>query len=223
MPTYPLTANTMGQMITDITDELARGDLTGNNQIQAAIGTAIEIYQKERFWFSESRDTVFNTVAAQEFYAESAVPGISTIMKFDYVVLYLGQPPIAIPWIMNRATDKEIEILNQNGLVKGQPYNWAYYNEQLRLGPIPDTIYTIRIAAHLFVPPPAANTTLNNPWMTNAERLIRSRAKYELLLHVIRDFEEAEVMATAVEDAFTTLKGRTNKLTGTSIVQPMEF
>ncbi|SRR6266436_6632353 len=221
MPLIPISTNTQAQMKLDIADELLRSDLT--SQIAAAIATAIDAYQAERFFWSESRDTTFNTVAAQEFYAEVDIPGISTMMSFDYVVLYLGTPPQAIPWIMERRTDKEIELLNQNGLVKGQPYNWTYYNQQLRLGPIPDTVYNIRIAAQKFTPGPASDSTTNNPWMTYAERLIRSRAKYELLFHVIRDFEEAEIMATAVNDAYTTLKGRTNRLKARSIMLPMEF
>lgn len=215
-------------MKADIADQLARPDLT--SQIAAAITTAIDIYQSERFEFSESRSLLFTTAQAQEFYGPTtspvAVPNVDTIMGFDYVVLYLGGTgggTGAIPWLMNRVTHKEIELLNQNGLVQGQPYNWDYYNLQLRLGPIPDTAYTIRIAAHNAVAPPPDDVTAGNPWMVQAERLIRSRAKYELLLHVIRDFEEAEIMASAVRDAYEVLKGRTNRKLGRGEVIPMEF
>lgn len=220
----------------DIADELARPDLLLPNPdingqtippIASAIATAIDAYQSERFFWSESRANVFQTTGGKEFYNDADVGfALSTIMGFDYVVLYLGGTgggTGAIPWIMNRATEKELEILNQNGLVRGQPYNFGYFNQQLRLGPIPDTVYTIRVVAHMFTPPPATDTTLNNPWMTYAERLIRSRAKYELLLHVIRDSDEAAIMASAVTDAHDILKGQTNRLIGTGYMIPMEF
>lgn len=220
----------------DIADELTRPDLLTANPdingqtiapIASAIATAIDTYQSERFFWSESRANVFQTTGGKEFYADSDVGfALSTLMGFDYVVLYLGGTgggTGAIPWLMNRATEKELEILNQNGLVQGQPYNFGYFNQQLRLGPIPDTIYTIRVVAHMYTPPPATDAALNNPWMTYAERLIRARAKYELLLHVIKDTEKAEVMATAVMEAFQMLKGRTNRLVGTGYMIPMEF
>lgn len=236
MPLIPISGNTQAQMKLDIADELARPDLLVPNPdipgqniapVASAIATAIDAYQQERFFWSESRANVFQTVGGQEFYNDSQAGfALSTLMGFDYVVLYLGGTGLgtgAIPWLMNRATEKELELLNQNGLVQGQPYNYGYFNQQLRLGPIPDTVYTIRVVAHMYTPPPANDAATNNPWMTYAERLIRSRAKYELLLHVIRNPEEAEVVATAVTESFEMLKGRTNRLVGQSIFLPMEF
>jgi hypothetical protein len=217
MPTVPITSNTLGQMKTDIADEIGRSDLT--TQIASKIAEAIDFYQAERFWFSESRDITFNTTATKEFYAEADVPGISTLSFIDYVILYIG----SIPWPIARRTDTEIEVLNQNGKMTGQPWNYSYYNEQLRLGPVPDTVYSMRIAAHKSVAPPASDSEVNNPWMTNAETLIRSRAKYLIWLHVIRNFEEAEAMGAAVTEAFDMLKGKTNRLVGRGIMAPMEM
>jgi hypothetical protein len=217
MPLVPITGNTLGQMKLDVADELARPDLT--TQIASKIAEAIDFYQAERFWWSESRDITFSTVAGQEFYGVADNPAIPTLSAFDYVILYIG----SIPWPIARRTDVEIEVLNQNGLMKGQPWNWAYYNEQLRLGPVPDTIYPMRIAAHQNVAPPANDTAAGNPWMTNAETLIRSRAKYLIYLHVIRNMELAEAMAAAVTESFDMLKGKTNRLVGRGIIAPMEF
>lgn len=221
MPTVPISLNTLGQMKADIAAEIGRPDLT--NQIASKIAEAIDFYQPERFVFSESRDFTFNTSTGQEFYGETTAPiavaGMSTFQFFDYVILYIG----SIPWPIAHRTDVEIEVLNQNGLMRGQPWNWSYYNEQLRLGPVPDTSYQLRIAAHAYVAPPANDSATGNPWMTFAEKLIRSRAKYELFLHVIRNMEMAEAMASAVTEAYERLKGQANRLVGRGLMAPMEF
>ena len=213
---------TLGYMKDKIADELARPDLT--SQIADKITEAIAAYQPERFFFSESRDFTFSTSAGQEFYGDAtspvAVPGVASLQAFDYVILYIG----SIPWPIARRTDVEIEVLNQNGLMKGQPWNWSYYNEQLRLGPVPDAVYSMRIACHQKVAAPSGDDVAGNPWMMdNAERLIRCRAKYELFLHVMKNMEQAEAMAAAAQEAFDTLKGQTNRLVGRGIVNPMEF
>ncbi len=217
MPTVPITANTLGQMKIDIANEIARPDLTG--PIAMKIAEAIDFYQPERFKFSESRDITFSTVAGQEFYGTADNAAIPTLEAFDYVILYIG----SIPWPIARRTDVEIEVLNQNGLMKGQPWNWSYYNKQLRLGPVPDTVYSMRIACHRNVPPPASDAETGNVWMIDAERLIRSRAKYELFVHNIRNLEQAQVMGAAVSEAFDRLKGEANRLVGRAVTAPMEF
>lgn len=218
MPTVPISANTQGQMKVDIANELGgRTDLT--IPIAMKIAEAIDFYQAERFFWSESRDITFNTAAGQEFYGTADNANIPTLDFIDYVILYIG----SIPWPIARRTDVEIEVLNQNGLMRGQPWNWSYYNRQLRLGPVPDTAYQIRIAAHRSTPPPASDTEINNPWMVDAEKLIRCRAKYEIFLHNIRNVEMAEAMGSTVTEAYEMLKGKTNRLVGRGIMAPMEF
>lgn len=210
--------DTLGYLTDKIADELARPDLA--SAIQDKITESIATYQPERFLFSESRDITFSTVAGQEFYTAADNPAIPLLQAFDYVILYIG----SIPWPIARRTDVEIEVLNQNGLMRGQPWNWSYFNLQLRLGPVPDTVYPMRIAAHRNVAAPATPDTVGNPWMSGiAERLIRSRAKYEIFTHIIRNMDQAQVMAAAVTDAFDTLKGQTNRLVGRGLMAPMEF
>lgn len=218
MVTSTHAVNTLGYLKDKIVDELGRPDLT--SQIVDKITEAIAAYQSERFFFSESRDITFPTVAGQEFYGAADNAAIPTLQGFDYIILYIG----SIPWPIARRTDVEIEVLNQNGLVRGQPWNWAYYNQQIRLGPVPDTAYQMRIAAHQTVAAPTGDDVLGNPWMSgNAERLIRSRVKYEMFLHKIRNMQMAQSMAAAVTEAFDTLKGQTNRLVGRGIMAPMEF
>lgn len=213
----PNTSATLATMKSRIADEIARSDLT--SQIALCINDAIDFYQTERFDFTESRDLTFSTVGGQEFYTSADQAQIPTLEAFDYIILYLGN----IPWPLHRRTPLEIEKLNQNGLMRGQPWNFCYYNKQLRLGPVPDTAYSMRIAAHVCVSAPATDTEASNPWMTDGEKMIRCRAKYELHTHYTRNAVQAQTMKAAEIEAFEQLKGKTNKLTGTGRIAPMVF
>lgn len=190
-----------------IADELARDDLT--SQIAYAITDAIGAYEDERFHFNESRATTFATVDGQEFYDSDDAAAIATIQKIDYVKVYVGDQPHDL--VYERPED--MESLSANGTQEGTPWSYTWYGNQIRLYPVPDQAYTVRIGASVKVAAPASDAEASNPWMTHAERLIRSRAKLELALHVLKDTELAQTMATAVEEAYDQLKGRTNQLT----------
>lgn len=217
MGTSPNANYTLANMQSRIADELARSDLT--SQIALCINDAIDFYQSIRFDFNESRDLTFTTNVAQEFYTAADLADIPYLIAIDYIILYLGN----IPWPLHRRTPLEIEKLNQNGLMMGQPWNFCYYNQQLRLGPVPDNNYSMRIAANITYSPPSSTAATGNFWMTEAEKLIRCRAKAELHAHYTRNMAEAQKMKGLEEEALEQLKGRTNRLTGTGMVAPMPF
>lgn len=211
--------STLAVMKARIADELARSDLT--SQIAYAISDAIKAYEDERFHFNESRAITVSTVADQEFYDENDAAAIATINKIDYVGVYVGD-------IMSRLkaeTPANIELMSQNGTGTGTPYAYCWYGNQIRLYPTPNTALTVRIGAAVNVAAPAADATTGNAWMTHGERLVRSRAKLELALHVLKDQDLAQTMATAVNEAFDQLKSRSNQLTQTESgrVEPMGF
>lgn len=202
-----------------IADELARDDLT--SQIAYAITDAIEAYQDERFFFNESRAVTFTTVADQEFYSSDDAAAIATVQKIDYVFLYVGDQP----YRLEAMTPDEIEAASTNGSFSGQSYAYCWYDEQIRLYPVPMSAWTVRIGAAVIAAAPSSDSETSNPWMTHAARLIRSRAKYELALHVLKDQELAGTMAEGVKEAFEQLKERTNQLTQIERgrVKAMEF
>ena len=199
--------STLAIMKARIADELARDDLT--SQIAYSITDAIAAYEDTRWFFNETRAVTFSTVASQEFYTSSDAAAIATIQKFDYVKVYVGNQAYDLTY----EAPGEMENLSVSGTQIGTPWSYTWYGEQIRLYPIPDQVYTIRIGASVKVAAPASDAETGNPWMTHAERLIRSRAKLELALHVLKDEGLAQTMATAVEEAFDQLKGRTNQLT----------
>lgn len=206
-------------MKTRIADELARDDLT--SQIAYAITDAIAAYEDERFHFNESRATTFPTVASQEFYGSTDAASIANIQKIDYVKVYVGNQPYDLRYERPDA----MESLSVNGTQQGTPWAYTWYGNQIRVYPIPDQVYTIRIGASVKVAAPASDSEASNPWMTHAERLIRARAKLELALHVLKDEGLAATMVQAVEEALNQLHGRTAMLTQAAKgrVAAMEF
>lgn len=213
--------STLTIMKARIADELARTDLT--SQIAYAISDAIAAYQDERFFFSESRSVTVATVADQEFYGASDAAALGTLVKIDYVT-YTASGSNQV-WRLPPMRPADMEEASTSGTSTGSPSWYAFYNKQLRLYPVPDAVYTVRVAGAVSVAAPASDSEADNPWMTYAERLIRSRAKLELALHVLKDMDLAQTMSEAVTEALEQLKERTNQLTqvGEGVIRAMEF
>jgi hypothetical protein len=218
--TWPSTfaPGTQGYMKDKIADQLGqRADLA--TQIAEAITNAITFYQPHRFIFSETRDISLNTAVSQEFYSSTDDPLIGTLFAFDYITVTIGTAKFDV----QRYQPEQIELLTQTGTQKGQPYAFSYYNYQLRFYPVPDNIYPLTIAAHQLIPAPAADNTTGNNWMTDAENLIVSRAKYQLAIHWTKNQAMAELMTAAVTEAYDELAARTNRLAGTGYFTPTQF
>ncbi len=210
---------TLAVMKARIADELSRDDLT--SQIAYAISDAIKAYEDERFFFNESRALTFTTVDGQEFYDSDDSANIALIQKIDYVVVYVGDQPYTLTY----ERPEDMETMSLGSTTEGTPWSYTWYGEQIRLYPTPDQEYTVRIGASYKLAEPATDGETGNAWMTHAERLIRSRAKLELVLHVLFDDEMGANLGQAVKEAFDQLKGRTNRLTQSdkARVRAMEF
>lgn len=207
---------TLAVMKDRIRRELRRGNAL-DADLGPAIETAIDAYRSHRWWWSESRTVaVFNTVAGTEFY-NAASPGASALARLksiDYVLLYISNQPFRLQYM--RPAEMDAAAF---GMAPGQPSYFAWYDENLRLYPMPADVYQLRVAGVFSVAAPALEGEIGNPWMTHAERLIRSRAKLELALHRLRDQQLAQDMAAAVDDAFAQLKGETAGKVGTGYVE----
>jgi len=206
-----------------IADELMRSDLT--TQIGYAISDAIANYQSERFWFNESRSITFTTVASTEYYTALSgdVTNAKDILKVDYAVITVGSNVSPLDWI----EPLEAEDLSNDGSFTGEPYAYSFYNQQIRLYPIPNDAWTVRLAGHIKIAEPDADGDTGNVWMVEAERLIRSRAKRNLALDgVLTDKDisnlSAFIQAQQVQemDAFAQLKGRSGQMLGSGRIKP---
>jgi hypothetical protein len=207
-----------------IASEIRRQNIS--SLIDDAIATAIGELEAERFYFNESREVTFDTVASQAFYTEADSAWIPRIRKFDYAFVYLGDQP----YPLGQESPEQIEWLAMNGTNTGQPLQFSFYNEKIQLYPTPPEVYTIRFGALIQMPAPEEDDEADNPWMTKAEKLVRCYAKHELYQHVLLDLEKAALFHPENEmgptgQARKVLKSKTNNLTqmGNWSVTPTRF
>lgn len=143
--------------------------------------------------------------------------------EIDYLALQIG----TARFDLTRRHPEEIDLLTQSGTQSGQPQVYSYYNEQIRLYPVPSAVYPIIVGAHELIAAPATTTTTGNRWMTDGERLIRSRAKYELSINYNVNFPDlAQRMnpeTGAAADAFSELKREANKISSTGRIRATQF
>lgn len=225
------TGKTFNNMVSRITFELGqRTDLANNGTIASAINDAVEVYQKERFRFNELQPLApftFNTVPGTVYYGVAADARIPQLYKIDYLNYLLGTE---VYKISRAVSPEQVYLANQAGATQtGQPELWAWDGDSIVFYPSPNIAYPITVGGYLAVAGPLpANygTDTTNPWMNAAERLIRTRAKYEIALHVTRN-EKMITMYSPVggmcEKYFEELKGEANKIRGTSRVRAMQF
>jgi hypothetical protein len=227
-------AGTLGDLKTRIAFELGqRTDLAA--QIALAISDAIAAYAQERFRFSEtvpSAPPTFYTVADRAVYTSADNANIGTTLKIDWVNVNIGSASIIT---LVRETPENVLLYNQqNGTMRGQPGWYAYQGNQLMLSAVPDQAYLVTLGLFLNIAPPATDVETGNPWMTDAERLIRARAKFEIATHVTRNAMMAQAMSpsTPAENGgvvgaayreWKQLKGTANRITATGRIRPMAF
>ncbi|MBL9034639.1 MAG: hypothetical protein JNN33_07750 [Rhodospirillaceae bacterium] len=178
-------------MVNRIADESLRADMV--NQIKLCIQEAIAHHEVERFWFNQFRDRTFDTVAGREFYDGTDLDEIPDVLELDTVTIAIG----GARRLLSRAAYAEIEAANADMNARGQPTSYAYWGRMLRLYPVPDAVYTLRLSG-LFKLPALSADDDQNAWTNDAEDLIRYRAKSIFYSQYLRDDANA-ARAAALE------------------------
>jgi hypothetical protein len=212
---------TLGEMKARIARETTRDDLLDDGTIAAEITSAVNYYRADRFWFNEKRSqVVFNSVVGQTDYGAAAHPDIPHLIRIDYMTAtWPGDGAVNVTY----CSPLDMDILLSNPpFSAARPYKFSYYEQVLRIYPEPDRIYPIRIAGVVRVNAPATDVEANNPWMTEAEELIRARAKRNLYLNSMLGTEATQVAAMkALEDeALIRLKRETSSRTQVKFLRP---
>jgi hypothetical protein len=190
------------------------------SSIALAIQSAILQYQFTRFYFSELAYATWNTVENQEWYSTAdGVPG--DIMAIDTLtVIYNDVTGVRLPLVPREF--EWVEFRQTGTLFSGIPTDYAYYQQQFRLFPIPISISPLYLAYWQLQPAPV-NPTDAGYWMNDCEELIRCSAKRRLYAHVIGDPDEAAVQVAAEQDALRELRKITAMRTGMGKVAATQF
>lgn len=174
-------------MQTRIADELDRQDLT--SQIKLAIQTAIAYYQRRNFYFTKTSFT-FSTVVAREYYTSSDNAAIATSPDIDILNININSGRLQLV----RQEFDYIDSISYLATATGMPTIWAYRAAQIRLYPIPSQIWTITAFNTPRLTALSADSD-TNVWTNDAECLIRTRAKMDLIVNVIRGTDMADELA----------------------------
>ncbi len=208
---------TLAEMVESITAETARNDADWETRVRREISRAIRFYQRERFWCNETRLITFNTVASQEFYDDSDHADIPNLLAIDYVTV---QQDTNL-YKLCQATPVDLDTYSTN-VAPNLPIEYSYFESKLRFWPIPDKVYPVRINSLIRAAAPADDAETGNPWMTDAEELIRSRAKRNLYLHSMSDQTESAAMKAAEDEALSSLRAETSRRTAVHTLLPAE-
>ncbi len=218
---------TLGTMKDRVSRDLARPDFPPDSQdIADAINTAIAQYQNTRFRFSDtipSTPPTFNTEIGRYIYTSADNVNIGTLQKIDYVLIRIGN----IYQDLSRTSVENVTLYNQINTMQGLPSSYAYGGNQLLLAAVPSEVWTVLLGLFLNKPAPASDDEVDNPWMTDGELLIRSRAKYEIAVHRTRNQQMAAAMSPdkpgATYAAWCSLKSAANRVAYLGRIRPMRF
>lgn len=223
---------TLGQLYDRIQLELGdRTDLRANGAIANAVSDAIRAYQKERFRFNENTpdEFQFNTVAGTAYYGVAQDARIPTLYRIDALNYLLAQTTVRC----EREVPESIYTALLTGQVAGPPESFAWDGDNIILYPRPDKAYQMTVLGYMTLAAPTQEDDGTSPWTNAAERLIRTRAKYEIFVNVTRNMEMAEMMSPWPAQpgqpgheaywAYCELKGEANKIRGTGRIRPMQF
>lgn len=172
------------------------------SQIQSAILSAVDFYEREPFFFNTKTGT-FSTVADQEYYSSSDFTDLPNMVRINAMTVTLGSVKLPVkPLDFTKIDDW------QNGAVKTVPRYFAYYKQNLRLYPIPDAAYTMTLA-YVYKLTALSGSSDSNAWTTDAEELIRCHAKADLYENLLKEYDAADRMKARAAQIFASLKRET--------------
>lgn len=171
--------------------------------IKNAILQAIAKWERESFYFTEvvqiTNGSAWQTSSGQEVYSDSSSPEawssplLSAIAEIKKMwILISGNRYEITPRTYQYIVDESV-----NPDVTGQPVDYAYAAQKVRLYPIPNDTYPIGFLG-IKRPGTLVNDTDSNAWTTDAYDLIRSEAKMQLARDVLNDTDAYQSAMRAI-------------------------
>jgi len=200
-----------------VADDTKREDLA--TQIATEIQSAIKRWQSERFYFNELRTITFNTVAAQEFYTSTDNPYIPNLLDIDSIITTAS----GSTYTLTPRSYAWMEDIFSTASITGQPTDYAYYGQQIRLYPTPDAVYPCRISSLVRLADLSGNTD-SNAWTkaADARDLIRFDAGRRICM-LVRDYDLANTLMALRDESLVRLRGETERRLGAGRAEPSQW
>jgi hypothetical protein len=207
---------TLGDLKAQIASDLRRSNLTA--EIAAAITDAIRDHDTERFFWNETGPLPYlltitpgggvdtgSGAPLGDAYFLAPQGQMQEFIKIDRVRALL--PAV---WYTIKETDwMTIENLYST-LSNGQPSWWAYTNDVLRIYPLPNQPFQLRIFGHYRLTPLASDADSNH-WTDEGFNLIRYTALKRLYSYPIRDADQVQNAEQAGMRAMDYLRRETDR------------
>lgn len=205
--------STLSEMRDRIADDLKRSDL--DTRIDEAINRAIRHYGKEPFWFKETTGTLATVAGTASYGTADGLPSdIKRILYAEVTVSGTDYPLTerGIQWVQSMNPSQ----------TRGQPSDYAWWRGKLFLYLVPDAVYTITLYYTKTYSDLALDADTND-WLTYAEDLIESRARWWIASRVISDSEEAMKAKSEENDALESLRSQNEDQASGQPIEPMRF
>lgn len=205
---------TLGDMINDIADDIddTNGEYTA--AIRRAIIAAIRYCERNKYYFNETREITFDTVNGQEFYRDidnQSSQTFSYIRDAVHISRLWSEDSSGQRNLLRRARPEEIELVSDNSASRGEPYAWDYFEQQIRLYPIPgERVFTIRMEMSIYRLGMPTSDTDTSAFITEAYDMLKERAKYNLAKDTLKDVALAQASLLAYEDQEMALSRETS-------------
>jgi hypothetical protein len=211
---------TLADLTADIADDIDDTTNEYGNAILKAVQGAQRDCERFTFYFNETRDKIFATVAGRAIYAKSDLADIASLARIQaaFLVDVAGQVTSLSP-----RTPEELELLSDNSAARGQPSGYAYFNQAIRLYPIPNAVYTVRLQLGPYRLTALSQPTDSSAWLDEAYDLIKARAKYRLYKNTLKDANLAAEALNDFNEQLSQLKAETSSRNGSGFVRPTEF
>ena len=191
---------TLASIRNQLLDELARtGQLTA--QAHTYINQAIKHYKKKTFYFNEKRATMTST-AGQEYYNLTA--DFATMYNLTININTNNYP------LRPKTFQKMDELYISAENYTGYPQDYAIFNYQLRLQPVPSGAYKLTMA-YKREAEQLSSTSSTNVLIENADDLIIARAGALMSLKILQDQKRSQEFRATENDALQMLESNTSE------------
>lgn len=216
-------------MVQRIINEIHRATDDDMDAVKMAVISAMQHYKSHHFWFNEGTHT-FDLTANQQAYGfetddDEGLPADFIAPNNMYVQVS------GTRWLsLEQTTIDNMRWMTSTETVIGVPTHWAWWASQIYFTPIPnqqDMSVRMDYTKDLGIPEyywdgtgwqftlPGSNQEWNDnwesEWLSEAEELIRCRAKWDLYFNYYDDNDNAQKMMAGVEIAHSKLVKRSTE------------
>ena len=186
---------TLGELRNRIVTEMVRDDLsepsTGSgqglsDQLTLHISRAIEYFSDRTFWF--------NSIIV----SADCTAGVS-VMDIPASVRRIDR--LTIPAAFQEVREVGLEEISGLEPLSGLPYLYSGYNDQIRLYPTPDAVYSLQFTGLKQIDAPTEDGDSATVWTNQAQDLIAARTRMTLYRDQFRDPDGAQMAMAAMREA----------------------